>query len=65
MRRPCLLCRETPARYVKTKGGFHKLCWSCEVLLHTNGLTAEPEIIHAQGSRISETPSTDEGGGEK
>ena len=44
----CTLCGHKPVRYVKTKGGFHKVCDLCRGVLEMAGLLVEPDVIHAQ-----------------
>ena len=43
----CILCGNKPVRYVKTKGGFHKVCDLCRGVLEMAGLLVEPDTIHA------------------
>lgn len=44
----CVLCFEVGVSYVKTKGGFHKLCDSCSEMLGKAGLVVPCEIVRAQ-----------------
>lgn len=44
----CQLCFEKPVRYVKTKGGFWKLCDRCRDIIEIAGLAVPNEIIRAQ-----------------
>lgn len=44
----CVLCANKPVRYVKTKGGFHKVCESCATVLKMAGLLVDSERIRAQ-----------------
>jgi hypothetical protein len=43
----CALCFEVGVSYVKTKGGFHKLCDSCWKLVDDAGLTVPCDIVRA------------------
>jgi hypothetical protein len=44
----CLLCGNKPVRYVKTKGGFYKVCDACRKILETALLLVEGDQIRAQ-----------------
>lgn len=37
----CALCKQAPTTYVKTKGGFHRLCISCTSMIEEAGLEEE------------------------
>ena len=43
----CELCFARGVVYVKTKGGFRKLCESCKKVVADAGLTVEPLIVYA------------------
>lgn len=45
----CALCFNKPVRYVKTKGGFYKVCDSCRKVLETAFLIIESDVVHAAG----------------
>ena len=49
----CALCFEKPVRYVKTKGGFWKVCAKCEAVLSNAGLTVEAGIVRAMAREDS------------
>lgn len=50
----CLLCFSKPVTYVKTKGGFVKICLSCRDVLERAALTVQPErVIPMNGSDSS------------
>lgn len=44
----CALCSVVGVHYVKTKGGFYKICDSCESVLAHAGLLVEPLQVFAQ-----------------
>lgn len=54
----CLLCSKRPVRYLKTKGGFHKVCDSCREILRKAGLEEE-------NLQVLPMSSKDEGTGRK
>jgi hypothetical protein len=43
----CMLCANSPVFYVKTKGGFYKVCDLCASVLEGAGLLIEPDKIFA------------------
>lgn len=51
MNQHCALCGTIGVSYVKTKGGFHKLCDSCKKVVADAGLTVEPLRIFAADGR--------------
>ena len=42
----CLLRFNKPVRYVKTRGGFYKVCDACRKILETALLVIESDVIH-------------------
>ena len=55
----CLLCENTRVRYLKTKGGFYKVCDSCREVLGKADLT-EPELRVFAVEANSESPGDGE-----
>lgn len=46
----CILCYQKPVNYVKTKGGFHKVCKTCRAVLEAAGLLEREEIVHVMSA---------------
>lgn len=47
----CALCYERGVSYVKAKGGFWKLCESCEKVLAAANLLEENLAVHAMEAK--------------
>jgi len=47
----CLLCSTVGVKYVKTEGGFHKVCESCEKVLDAAGLLVPSEVVYLMGDK--------------
>jgi len=60
----CALCGNKPVRYVKTKGGFHKVCDSCATVLGRASLLVETDVIHAASMEIEYVDPADSKCGE-